>query len=129
MTLGTEKIASLGSYDPKNRKQTVAEVAHDVHTRSADCCVILGVDRGRGTALAVEEKTGRKVMFSVQNHRYLQALRQGLKVGVDFDHREVVLPSVCQETNCTIVTISDEQPELDTASLQAGRPKGFGPNR
>ena len=33
-----------------------------------DCCVILGVDRGRGTALAVEEKTGRKVVFSVQNH-------------------------------------------------------------
>lgn len=35
MTLAAENIASLGSHDPKSRRQTVAEVAHDVHTRSA----------------------------------------------------------------------------------------------
>ena len=86
--------------------------------------MILGVDRGRGTALAVDEKTGRKVVFSVQNHRYLQALRQGVKVGIDFDHHEVVLASVCQETECTIITISDGQPGQDAANFQAGSSKG-----
>ena len=112
-TIGTLAVSAFSTSGTAMASERVA---------TDNCCVILGVDRGRGTALAVEEKTGRKVVFSVQNHHYLQALRQGVRVGIDFDRREVVLASVCQETNCTIVTISDEQPELDIASLQAGRP-------
>lgn len=91
---------------------------------TSECCVILGVDRGRGTAFAIDQSTGRKVTFAVQNHRYLQALRQGDRVGIDFDHREVVLASVCQETACTIITISNGRPEQDAAALRTASSKG-----
>lgn len=83
--------------------------------------VILGVDRGRGTVLAIDEETGRKVVFAVQDHRYLQALRRGLDVGIDFDRRQVLLDPVCRETNCTIIAVNQGCTQKHVARVEARR--------